>query len=98
MEEFFSWSMLATYSGATLATMLITQLLKGVSLIEKLPTRVFSYLVAFVLLLLSTAFTTGLTLDSGALCLINAVVVSLAANGAFDAVKLTRGVPQKKKE
>ena len=96
MEEFFSWSMLATYSGATLATMLITQLLKGVNFIDRLPTRVFSYLVAFVLLLLATAFTTGLTLNSGALCLINAVVVSLASNGAFDAVKIARGAPKRK--
>ena len=96
MEEFFTWGMLATYSGATLATTLITQLLKGMSFVSKLPTRVFSYLVAFVLLLLGTAFTTGLTVESGTLCLVNAVVVSLASNGAFDAVTLMRGTPQKK--
>ena len=97
MEEFFTWSMLATYSGATLATTLITQLLKGISFIDKLPTRIFSYLVAFLLMLLGTAFTTGLTLNSGLLCLVNAVVVSLASNGAFDAVQLARGVPRKRK-
>ncbi len=97
MEEFFTWSMLATYSGATLATALITQLLKGISFIDKLPTRIFSYLVAFLLMLLGTAFTTGLTLNSGLLCLVNAVVVSLASNGAFDAVQLARGVPRKRK-
>ena len=73
-------------AGAVAATTLITQLLKGVSFIDKLPTRVFAYIVALVILLAATAFTGGLTWSSGGLCVINAAVVALAANGAYDAV------------
>ncbi|HWR23478.1 MAG TPA: hypothetical protein VN366_08380 [Feifaniaceae bacterium] len=61
-------------------------MLKGIAIFDKLPTRVFSYFVALVVLLAATAFTDGLTWSGGGLCIINAVVVSLAANGAFDAV------------
>lgn len=86
MNEFFTWTTLATYAGATLATSLITQLIKGLGFIDKIPTRITSYAIALVVLLAATFFTGGLTLEAGALCVINAVVVSLASNGAFDAV------------
>lgn len=86
MNEFFTWTTLATYAGATLATSLVTQLIKGLGFIDKIPTRITSYAIALVVLLAATFFTGGLTLEAGALCVINAVVVSLAANGAYDAV------------
>lgn len=86
MQEFFTWTMLATYAGAVLGTTLVTQLLKGAGFIKRIPTQLFSYLVAVVLLLAATGFTGSLTVESGALCLINAVVVSLASNGAFEAI------------
>ena len=86
MNEFFTWTTIATYAGATLATSLITQLIKGLGFIDKIPTRITSYAIALVVLLAATFFTGGLTLEAGALCVINAVVVSLASNGAFDAV------------
>ena len=86
MNEFFTWTTLATYAGATAAVGLITQLFKGVGFIDKIPTRITSYAIALVVLLAATFFTGGLTLESGVLCVVNAVVVSLASNGAFDAV------------
>lgn len=86
MNEFFTWTTLATYAGSTAAVGLITQLFKGLGFIDKIPTRITSYAIALVVLLAATFFTGGLTLEAGALCVINAVVVSLAANGAYDAV------------
>lgn len=90
MQEFFTWSMLATYAGAVLATTMITQLLKGMPLICRLPTRLFSYIVALILLLLSAFFTHQLTIGTALLSLINAAVVSFASNGTYDASKLAR--------
>lgn len=86
MNEFFTWETLVTYAGATAATTLITQIFKGVGFIEKIPTRIFSYAIALIVLLGATFFTSGLTWQNAALCVINAVVVSLASNGAFDAL------------
>lgn len=88
MNEFFTWAILATYAGATLATTLVTQLLKSVGFLDRIPTRIFSYVVALIILLAATFFTGALTWDAAALCVVNAVVVSLAANGAFDAVSM----------
>ena len=86
MNDFFTWAILATYAGATLATTLVTQLLKGIGFIDRIPTRIFSYVVALIILLMATFFTGALTWNTAALCVVNAAVVSLASNGAFGAV------------
>lgn len=85
MQEFFTWAMLGTYAGAVLATTLITQLIK--EWLKSVPTRIVSYVIALAVLLAAAAFNNTLTLADGALCLFNAVIVSLAANGGFDALK-----------
>lgn len=84
MQEFFTWAMLGTYAGAVVATTLFTQLLK--EWLKSIPTRIVSYVIALVVLLLAAAFNNSLTLADGALCLFNAVIVSLAANGGYEAV------------
>ncbi len=84
MEEFVTWEFLATFAGAGFATALITQALK--KWISKLPTQLLSYIVAVVILLLANFFTIGLTASSAILLLINALGVSLASNGGYQAV------------
>ena len=86
MNDFFTWSLLGSYSGAILAVTLITQFVKGIGFIDKIPTRFVSWIVAVVVLILAQAFTEQLTVSSGVLTLLNAVVVSLAANGTYDAI------------
>lgn len=98
MNELFTWPMLATYAGATLATSFLTQLLKGLPFLKNVSTRLVSYVLALVVLISSLLFTGTLTLQSGMLSLINAAVISLASNGAFDAVATRRGVPSKTKQ
>lgn len=83
--EFFDWAMLATYAGALAATALLTQWLKGV--FQNIPTQIVSYGIALVVLIAATFFTGALTVESGVLCLINAALVSLASNGAYEAIQ-----------
>ena len=83
--EPFSWEQLATIAGATVATVLIVQLLKlPLDRVWKVPTRIVVYLIALVILLLATQFTTGLTPQNGLLTAVNAVIVALAAMGAYE--------------
>lgn len=85
--DFLTWAVLGTYAGAVLFTTLITQLFKGVSFLEKLPTRIFSYIVAVIILVLATIFTAEkYVVADFVLCFVNAVIVALAANGTYDAV------------
>lgn len=83
--EPFTWETLGTIAGATLATLLIVQLLKlPLDKVWKIPTRFVAYFIALIISLLAMVFTTGLTLQSGILAAINAVIIALAAMGAYE--------------
>lgn len=83
--EPFSWEQLATIAGAALATLLIVQLLKlPLDKVWKIPTRIVVYVIALIILLLATYFTTGLTWSNAALTALNAVIVALTAMGAYE--------------
>lgn len=83
--EPFTWEYLATIGGATLATMLIVQLLKlPLDKVWKIPTRIIVFVIAAIVLLLATHFTVGLTAQNALLTIINAVIVALAAMGGYE--------------
>ena len=81
----FSWEYLATITGATMGTLMIVQLLKlPLDRVWKIPTRILVYVIALILLLLATGFTMGLDWNTGLLTAINAIIVALAAMGAYE--------------
>lgn len=88
-SEFFTWATLATYAGALAATLAITELLKAAHIAEKIPTRIVAWIVALLVLLAANYFAGTFTPQSAVLCIINAVVVSLAANGSYDLITST---------
>lgn len=96
MSEFFTWEMLGTYAGCTAAVGVITQLIKGLPGVVKIPTQLVSYAIALVIMLCATGFTSGLTPDGVVLTVFNAAVVSLASNGVHTAAKRMTGVTETK--
>ena len=92
-EEFFTWEYLGTYAGATIAVMLFVQFTKDLPGIKSIPTRLWAYVIAAVLMVLSTVFTVSpITPSIILLCLINAVIVAMAACGEYDTLKSLREV------
>lgn len=85
MNEFISWATLGTYGGALTMVMVLTQFTKELSFTKKIPTQIWSYVLAFAVLIMAKAFTIGLTLDITAQTMFNAVIVSMAANGGYSA-------------
>lgn len=84
--EPFTWQYLATILGATAATVLIVQWLKlPLDRVWKIPTRIVVYVIALIIIELATYFTSGLTVESAILTALNAVIVTLAAMGAYEA-------------
>ena len=80
-----SWEQLATIGGASMATMLIVQLLKlPLDKVWKIPTRIIVFVIAFIVLILATYFTQGLTWNTALLTAINAVIVALTAMGGYE--------------
>ena len=84
--DFFDWNVLGSFAGAAFAVGLLTQITKSIPGIVKLPTQLWSYILSLAVLLLSHAFTEGITLSAAALSLVNAAMVSLSANGGYHAL------------
>lgn len=83
--EPLTWTYLATIAGAAAFTLLVVQFLKApLDKVWKIPTRAFAYVVALVVMLVATAFTSGLTVDSVLLVAANAFLAAMSAYGAYE--------------
>lgn len=90
-ESFFTWEQLATYGGATVATMLFVQFTKELPGIKSLPTRLWAFIVAAVLMILATVFTAAEVTPAVILItVVNAVIVAMASCGEYDTLHSLR--------
>lgn len=81
----FTWTYLATITGTATLTLLIVQFIKApLDKMWKIPTRVLAYVIALAVMLVSTAFTVGLTIDSALLTAANAFLAAMAAYGEYE--------------
>lgn len=85
MDTYFTWAGIGTLAGCTAATALITQFAK--SFFTRIPTQLLSYIVALILIVAATVFASDITMQSICIAPINAIIVSLASNGSYDAVQ-----------
>lgn len=92
--EFFSWDDLGTYAGAAALVALVTQLTKELPYISKIPTQVWSYILAVLVLIASQVFAGTLSASSAALSLANGVLVSLASNGGYSLITRVKGAAE----
>ena len=87
-EHFFTWGDLVTYGGAVMAVLIITEFTKDLPGIRKIPTRIWAYIVALVLLVPAAVFTADtIRAEDVLLCLVNGVLVAMAAVGSFHSVQ-----------
>lgn len=89
MEQFFTWDLLATYTGATTATVVIVECVKPQlkTLFPRFPTRTLVYLTAFGVMVLADYYTPPLfTLSTFLLDFINSFGVGLTAMGLYHQV------------
>lgn len=83
--EPFTWQYLATIAGAAAFTLLVVQFFKvPLDRIWKIPTRVLAYVVALIIMLVATAFTTGLTAENVLLVAANAFLAAMSSYGAYE--------------
>lgn len=96
--EFYDWQTLGTMAGATAAVGILTQITKNIPGIKKIPTQAWSYILSLLVLIVSQAVAGGLTIASAGLAVINAAVVSLAANGGYAVMERAKAAEQKTDE
>lgn len=86
MNDFLTWSILATFAGCATGTAVITQFVKNIKPLKNVPTQWVSYGIALILLFAATYFTGALTGAQAAIIPFNAIVIALSSNGAFSAL------------
>ena len=84
--ELFNWSLLGSYAGSVFAVAVLTQITKEIPGVKRIPTQLWSYVLALVTLLAAAVFGPGLTPQGAVLALINAALVSLSSNGGYQAL------------
>ena len=84
--EFVTWEVLGTFAGAMAMVGVITQLTKDIKFISSIPTQLWSYLLALVVMYAANFFLGQLTASNAVLTLFNAGLVSLGANGGYEGV------------
>ena len=77
--KFFDWNMLGTFLGALAMVLIITQLTKNLKIIKKIPTQIWSYIIALAILYPAYLFTGRLSASSAVLIIFNAAFIALAA-------------------
>lgn len=91
MSEFINWDTMATYGGALAMVMMLTQFTKGLKFVNRIPTQIWSYILALVVMYPAMAFTGHLTVDTAIQTIFNAIIVSIAANGGFGVIQKITG-------
>lgn len=93
--EFIDWSYISTFAGCLAMVMAITEVIKNIGFIKKIPTQITSWVLAFAILIMAQAFTGDISASSAVLALINSVFVSLTANGGYEAITRIFGSAKK---
>ena len=83
--EPFTWTARRTIAGCTAFALLFVQLIKApLDKVWHIPTRLLVYVVCLAVMIVSVTFTDGLTIQTGLLAAVNAVIPTLAAMGAYE--------------
>ena len=83
--EPFTWQYLATITGAAAFTLLVVQFFKvPLDKIWKIPTRLLAYIIALLTMIVASAFTTGLDVQTIILAAANAFIAALMSYGAYE--------------
>ena len=94
--EFLNWTVISSFSGSLMVVTALTQITKEIKIIKIIPTQLWSYIVSFTVLFVTHLVIGKINVKGIILIAINAVLLSLASNGSYDAV--TRVVSQVTKD
>ena len=82
--DFLTIDYISTFMGTVAVTMLVVQFLKDLPGIKKIPTRYFTFVIAFLNILICSALTGNFAVSNLYLMLINAILVTFTSTGGYD--------------
>lgn len=85
MEQFLTWEMISDYVTFVGIVFSIVAFTKNAWVINKIPTRLWSFVVAFLLLIVTNIHSNSFEWFNLIIYAINAIIISSSANGIADA-------------
>ena len=85
MEQFLTWEMISDYVTFVGIVFSIVAFTKNAWVINKIPTRLWSFVVAFLLLIVTNIHSNSFEWFDLIIYAINAIIISSSANGIADA-------------
>lgn len=84
MNNFFTYEMLLTYATCVTAVFGVTQFIKDIPGIKKIPTKYLSCVVALVVVVLTNIAVKQFRVDNILLYVLSSIFISMNANGIYD--------------
>lgn len=103
LDNFVTWDFISGYVGTVIVTMLIVQFLKEFPFIKKMPTRYFTFIIAFLNIVATNIATKSFSISNLYLMIINAILITFTSTGTFDftfnsvKVKINQDIDDKSK-
>ena len=84
METFITWDILSTYTTFVSIVYMVVEFTKELKIIKKIPTKYFSFIVSFLLLISTNIVNNSFYLIDIVLYILTSISISLGANGLND--------------
>lgn len=91
MENFLDWSVLTTYASFVAMVFMVVEFTKELKPFNKIPTRYWSFMISFFLMLLTNLALSTFEAQDLLLYLLSSISISLGSNGLNDFNKKKEG-------
>lgn len=81
MDNFLSWDTLTTYASFVTIVFMVVEFTKGLRYIKKIPTKYWSFFIAFILLTITNIVMGTFRAVDIVIYLLTAISISLGSNG-----------------
>lgn len=81
MENFLTWDVLTTYASFVSMVFMVVEFTKELKLVKKIPTRYWSFFIAFILLCATNIVMNTFRVADIILYLLTSISISLGSNG-----------------
>lgn len=81
MDNFLSWDTLTTYASFVTIVFMVVEFTKGLKYIKKIPTKYWSFFIAFILLTITNIVMGTFRAIDIVIYLLTAISISLGSNG-----------------
>lgn len=81
MDNFLSWGTLTTYASFVTIVFMVVEFTKGLKYIKKIPTKYWSFFIAFILLTITNIVMGTFRAVDIVIYLLTAISISLGSNG-----------------